>query len=53
MLERIATALIVAGVAAMCQPFWAGGFRLGFFVTLGATVLFIVASHLRAEPQRE
>ncbi len=51
MLERIAMLLIVSGVAAMSQPFWAGGFRIGFFVTLGATILFIVASHLAATPQ--
>jgi hypothetical protein len=34
------------GVALMLQPWWAMGFAVGFFMTLGSTVLQIVASHL-------
>jgi len=35
------------GLALMLQPWWTGGLRVGFFVTLGGTVAQIVASHLR------
>lgn len=35
-----------AGVALMLQPWWADGFRFGFFVTLACTLLQIVISHL-------
>jgi hypothetical protein len=35
------------GIAVMLQPWWSGGLRVGFFVTLGGTVAQIVASHLR------
>jgi len=35
------------GLALMLQPWWDGGLRVGFFVTLGGTVAQIVASHLR------
>ena len=34
------------GVALMLQPWWDGGFRAGFFVTLAFTLVQIGASHL-------
>jgi hypothetical protein len=34
------------GTCLMLQPFWGGGLRWGFFVTLGSTVLEIVTAHL-------
>ena len=34
------------GVTMMLQPWWAGGFGAGFFVTLLATMIQIVAGHL-------
>ena len=36
------------GVALMLQPWWADGFRFGFFVTLACTLLQIMTSHLSA-----
>jgi hypothetical protein len=40
------------GITAILQPWWQGGFRVGVFVTLGATVLHIVTSHLNV-PEEE
>lgn len=44
--ERLSLAGIALGLIAMVQPFWAGGFRAGFFVVLAATLAQIVASHV-------
>jgi hypothetical protein len=44
-LDRASLAGIACGVALVVQPWWSGGFRAGFFVVLGATLLQIVASH--------
>jgi hypothetical protein len=34
------------GTLLMLQPFWSGGLKWGFFVTLAATVLEIVTGHM-------
>jgi len=45
-MEAVVIAALLLGVAAMCQPLSIALFRLGFFVTLGGIVAFIVVSHL-------
>ena len=45
-LDRIALAGIAGGMLLLVQPWWQGGFRLGFFVTMAATLMHIVTSHL-------
>ena len=50
-LDRSTLVAIAAGIAIMLQPWWAGGFRLGFLVTLVATLAQIATSHLL--PRRE
>lgn len=40
------------GMGLILQPWWAGGFRTGFFATVVFTVLHIVASHLN-EPEQQ
>ena len=47
MLDRFSLFAMAAGVAMMLQPWWHEGFRLGFFVTLAATVFQIIIGHLR------
>jgi hypothetical protein len=44
--DRLTLWGMALGVALLLQPWWAAGFQVGFFVTLAATVLQIVASHL-------
>ena len=44
--DRLALAGIGAGLALLFQPWWAAGFRAGFFLTLAATLAYIVTSHL-------
>ncbi len=44
-LDRLALAGIGAGLALLFQPWWAAGFRVGFFVALAATLAYIVTSH--------
>jgi len=34
------------GTLAMLQPFWSGGLRWGFFLTLTATLLELVSGHM-------
>jgi hypothetical protein len=46
MLDKFSLVGMGAGVAMMLQPWWAGGFGTGFFVTLLATMIQIVAGHL-------
>lgn len=36
------TLLILAGITAMCQPWWPAGFRIGFFAVLAATIGFTI-----------
>jgi hypothetical protein len=44
--DRLTLVGMALGVAILLQPWWSGGFRVGFFVVLGATLAQIVASHL-------
>lgn len=48
LLDRASLAGIAAGIALAMQPWWPGGFRVGFFVVLASTLAQIVASHLPA-----
>ncbi len=45
-IDRFAQIGLGAGIALALQPWWGPGLRAGFFVTLVATVLHIVTSHL-------
>ena len=49
-LEALSLWGMALGVAAMLQPWWAGGMRTGFLVAAASTVAHIVLSHL---PKRE
>ena len=44
--DVIARVGLAAGVALMLQPWWADGFRWGFFATTLFTVVHILTSHL-------
>ena len=44
-LDRATLIAMAIGLALLLQPWWSGGFRIGFFVTLTATVAQIGASH--------
>lgn len=50
-LERWTLVGMALGVALMLQPWWSGGMRAGFFVTLGFTLAQIVLGHM-AERER-
>ena len=53
-LDLLARAGLAAGIAMMLQPWWAAGFRWGFFVTAAFTLLHIATSRLRTRgPDRE
>jgi hypothetical protein len=45
-LDKLSLLGMALGVAMMLQPWWGGGFEVGFFVTILSTVMQIVASHL-------
>lgn len=45
-LDRITIVGMISGILLLVQPWWQGGFRIGFFTTLGFTVLQIVTSHV-------
>jgi len=45
-LDRMTLIAIAVGIAVMLQPWWLKGFRVGFFLTLLATVAQIVTSHM-------
>ena len=47
--ETLALGGMALGVATMLQPWWNGGMRAGFFVTLACTIGQIVLSHLPKE----
>lgn len=49
-LDRLSLWGMALGVAALLQPLWPAGFRLGFALTGASVVLQIVAAHL---PRRE
>ncbi len=44
LLENAATAVIAAGVAMLCQPFWLTLYTYSFVTILGGTVMFVVVS---------
>jgi hypothetical protein len=46
-LDRAAQTGLVAGISLVLQPWWDQGLRVGFFVTLVATVLHIITSHIQ------
>jgi hypothetical protein len=48
LLDRLALSALGAGAVLVFQPWWAGGFRVGFFVVLAATVAHVTTSHLMA-----
>ena len=53
-LDLLARAGLAAGIAMMLQPWWAAGFRWGFFVTAAFTLLHIATSRLQIRgPDRE
>jgi len=43
---------IAAGIGLILQPWWTDGFRVGFFVTAGFTVLHIVVTHIKTGERR-
>ena len=53
LLDRLTLFCMGLGVCAMLQPWWAGGFRAGFFLTLAAVAAQIVTSHLLPSAPRE
>ncbi|MCK6446419.1 MAG: hypothetical protein L6Q99_08525 [Planctomycetes bacterium] len=46
--DRLTLVGMAVGVAILLQPWWSGGFRVGFFVTLVSTLAQIFAAHLPA-----
>ena len=45
-LDRSCLVAMALGVGLLLQPWWAGGFVVGFWLTLAGTVGQIVTSHL-------
>ena len=45
-IDRLTLVAIALGIAVTLQPWWSGGFRIGFFLTIAATLAQIVTSHL-------
>ena len=43
--DRIAQIGMAVGIVLIFQPWWTGGLKTGFFVTLVFTILHIVTSH--------
>ena len=50
--DKVSLFGMALGAAFMFQPWWAGGFRAGFFVTISCTVLQIITGHLIKAPTR-
>jgi hypothetical protein len=46
-LERLAIAMMLAGIVFLCQPLLFVLYQWGFQITLAGTVLFIVVSHMK------
>jgi hypothetical protein len=44
--DQLSLLAIATGIAMMVQPWWSGGFVVGFFVVLISTALQIVVSHV-------
>ena len=51
-MDRLSLAGMALGVALILQPWWAGGLKVGFVVTIFSTLCQVVFSHLvpREEP---
>ncbi len=45
-LDILALAGMGFGMALILQPWWPGGFRWGFFLSLAFTILHIFTSHM-------
>ena len=45
-LDILARVGIAGSIGLILQPWWAGGFRYGFFATLAFTILHITTLHL-------
>ncbi|HUW31577.1 MAG TPA: hypothetical protein VM223_08180 [Planctomycetota bacterium] len=45
-LDRSSLTGMALGIGLILQPWWAGGFRAGFFVTAAAAMLHIITSHM-------
>lgn len=45
-LDLITIMGMITGILLLVQPWWQGGFRVGFFTTLGFTILQVITSHL-------
>jgi hypothetical protein len=45
-LEKVAIALMLGGIVALCQPWVFAGYQYGFPVLLLGTLTYIVVSHL-------
>jgi hypothetical protein len=48
-LDHLSLLGMAIGIALMLQPFFAGGLRAGFFLTLLATLVQIVVGRMRSE----
>lgn len=46
LLDKIAQIGMWVGIVTIFQPYWTGGLKVGFFITLLATLLHIITSHL-------
>lgn len=42
---------MVLGLVLILQPWWTNGLRAGFFVTLLATIGYIVTSHMQSSSE--
>jgi hypothetical protein len=52
-LDRLTLGGIAAGLALVLQPWWSGGLKAGFFLTIAAVLGQIVTAHLLpAEEER-
>lgn len=47
--DRVAVVVMGIGLVLMLQPWWDGGLRTGFFVTLAGVVAQTVTGHLRPD----
>jgi len=46
LVHGLSLAGMALGMALVVQPWYANGLRVGFFVTLGTTVIYIVIAHI-------
>ncbi len=52
LLDKLSLIAMASGVGMMLQPWWAEGFRAGFFVTLIGTVLQVFVGRFAAGAAR-